>query len=78
MLEAIGETHIRFDGGGFIGRRFEKSSRIKAGKIECKDDVWLWSPPNLEISLVAEIAGMAGTGGINQGSISKSVYPVVR
>jgi hypothetical protein len=36
------------------------------------------SPPNLEISLIAEIAGTAGAGWINQDSASKSMYPVLR
>jgi hypothetical protein len=35
-------------------------------------------PANLEISLIAQIAGMAGTGWIDQDSASKSIDSVVR
>lgn len=77
-LEAIRKTDICGDGAGAVGHRVEKSPRLKAGKVECNDDVLRRSPPNLEISLVAEIAGPAGIGWINQDFASKSVYPVVR
>jgi hypothetical protein len=46
-------------------------------RSECNDDVAHGRPPNLEISLIAEIAGMAGSGWVNQDSASKSIYSVV-
>jgi hypothetical protein len=41
---------------------------LKARKVECNDNVSRGSPTNLNISLVAKIAGVAGTGWINQDS----------
>jgi hypothetical protein len=35
-----------------------KTPRLKAGQVKCDDDVWGGSPPNLEISLIAEMAGI--------------------
>jgi hypothetical protein len=77
-LKAIGKTDVSGDRPGIVGYRVEKTPWLKAGQVKCNDDVWRGSPPNLEISLIAEIAGMAGTGWINQDSASKSIYPVVR
>ena len=67
--------HSQYDGRGVVGHGVEKSPWTKAGKIERYDDVSYRSPPNLEISLIAEIAGMAGTGWINQGVAPKSINP---
>ena len=76
-LEAKRKPDICGDRRGVVGRRVEKSPRHKACKIEREDDVSYGSPPNLEIALIAEIAGMAGAGWINQRVTSKSIYPVV-
>jgi hypothetical protein len=77
-LEAIRKTDIRGDGRGVVGHAVEKSPWLKTCKVECNDNLSRGSPPNFKISLVAEIAGMAGTGWINQYSASKSIYPVMR
>jgi hypothetical protein len=77
FLEALRETEIPGDRCCVVGQRVEKSPRLKAGKVECKDNVWRGRPTNLEISLIAEIAGAAGIGWINQGPACKSVDPVV-
>jgi hypothetical protein len=78
LLEAIRKADIRSDGPGVVCQGVEKSPWLKAGKVECNDDVSRGSPSNLEISMIAEIAGMAGAGWINQDPASKSTYPVVR
>jgi hypothetical protein len=78
LLETIRKTGIRGDGPGVVIQRVEKSSWLEAGEVEGKDDVLRGSPANLEISLIAEIAGAAGSGWINQHSASESVYSVVR
>jgi hypothetical protein len=78
LREAIRKADIRSDGPGVVGQGVEKSPRLEAGKVECNDDMSHGSPPNLEISLIAEIAGTAGAGWINQDSASKSMYPVLR
>ena len=76
-LEAICKAEIRFDRRGVVGHRFEKSPWLKAGKVECDDCMLYGRPSNLEISLIAKIARMAGIGWINQDSTSKSIDPVV-
>src|SRR5271163_1315297 len=78
LLEAIRKSGIAEDRGGVVGQHVEKSSRLKTGEVERKDDMWHWRPANLEISLIAQIARAAGTGWINQDSASKGVDPVVR
>ena len=76
-LEAIRKAKIRFDRRGVVGHRFEKGPWLKAGKIECDDGMRHGRPPNLEISLITEIARMAGISWINEGSTAKSIDPVV-
>jgi hypothetical protein len=78
LLESIRKADIRSDGSGVVCQGVEKSPWLKAGKVECNDDVSRGSPSNLEISLIAEIEGTAGASWINQDSASKSIYPVVR
>ena len=78
LLEPIRETEIRSEGAGVVGHGVEKSAGLKAEKVERDDGVGRGGPANLEVSLRAEIAGMAGGGWIDQGSASNSIYPVVR
>jgi hypothetical protein len=75
-LEPKRETDIRGDRGGVIDQPVEKSPRLEAGEVECNDGVFDRGPPNLEISLIAEIAGMAGICWIDQKAAPKSIYPV--
>lgn len=75
--EAKRKPDIRGNWRGVVGHGVEKCPWHKPCKIERNDDVSCGSPPDLEISLIAEIAGMAGTGWINQRVASKSVYPIV-
>ena len=78
LLEPIRETEIRSEGAGVVSHRVEKRPGLKAEKVECDDGVWRGRPANLQISLRAEIAGMAGAGWIDQGSAPNRIYPVVR
>ena len=73
LLKAICKTEIRFDRRSVVSHRVEESLWLKAN-----DSVTLGSPSNLKISLIAEIASMAGAGRINEGSASKGIYSVVR
>jgi hypothetical protein len=77
-LEAIRKADIRLDGSGVVRQCLEKGPWRKTCEVECNDNVSHGSPPNLKISLIAEIAGTAGAGWIDQGSTPKSIYPVVR
>ena len=76
-LEAKRQADIRGDGRGLVDQPVEKGPWLEAGKVECDDGVRHRNSPNLEISLIAEIAGMAGTGRINQGSTPKSINPIL-
>ena len=67
LLKTIRKADIRGDWPGVVGCRIEKATWLKAGQVECNDDVSRQGPPNLEISLVAEIARVAGIAWINQG-----------
>ena len=78
LLEAIRKSGIAEDRGGVVGQQVEKRSRLKAGEVERKDDVWHGRPANLEISLIAQIARAAGARRVNQGPTSKGVDPIVR
>ena len=77
ILEAKRETDIRRDGRGFVKQSIEKSPRLEAGEVECNDGVFDRSPPNLKISLIAQIAGMAGTRRVDQNSTPKRIYSVL-
>lgn len=77
LLEAIRKSGIAEDRGGVVGQHVEKGSRLKAGEVERKDDLWHGRPANFEISLIAQIARAAGARWINQDSASKGVDPVV-
>jgi hypothetical protein len=77
FLEAICKTDVPFDRRGVVSHRVEEGFWFKAGEIECNDRVTHRSPPNLKISLVAEIARMACAGWINQRSASESIDAVV-
>jgi hypothetical protein len=78
FLKAIRKADIRGDGSGIVGQRVEKGPWLKTRQVERNDHVRRWSPPNLEISLIPEIAGVAGIARVDQGVASKGVYPVVR
>jgi hypothetical protein len=76
LLKAIGKTDIRGDRTGVVGCRVEKAAwPKKAGKVKCNYDVLRGSPPNLIISLRAEIEGTAGIGGSIRTSLPQAYIP---
>jgi len=65
------KTNVRFNRRGAVGHSLENGSWPEAGEVECDDGVGPGSPANLDISLIAEIAGVAGAAWIDQGSTPK-------
>jgi hypothetical protein len=78
LSETKRETDIRGDRRGVVNQLVEKGPSLETGEVECDDGVLHRSPPNFEISLIAEIAGMAGVRWIDQDSTAKRIYPVLR